>query len=396
MATIVPTSEEDPVLAVVRFTSGLAWADAGAEVVELQVTRELFEAQECIVALRWLDLASLMLTSAAIVVPRVSDKDMESIFSVICNLVTRSSNFDEELKMAKLVSEKVAQQPNDRPTLRLKILFNLYNLLENPYSKFFVYTKALDLANNGKVSENIIPTFRKMDSLLQEWKVGEVDQRALFLAISNILKDNKSTPKDSLAFLTKYLATFPIDGEEPNAMNDAKAEAVRAIIEFVKSSDIFQCDLLDMPAVKQLEKDEQYSLVYQLLKIFLTKRLDAYIEFHASNSTLLSDYGLVHEDCVAKMRLMTLVDLSSSTSGEIPYSRIKEALQITEDEVEQWVVKAIITKILDCKLNQMNQTVIVSRHVERVFGPAQWQSIHSKLGVWRANVANAISIIQAR
>lgn len=32
MTTIVPTSEEDPFLAVVRFTSQLAWADAGPEV----------------------------------------------------------------------------------------------------------------------------------------------------------------------------------------------------------------------------------------------------------------------------------------------------------------------------------------------------------------------------
>lgn len=52
-----------------------------------------------------------------------------------------------------------------------------------------------------------------------------------------------------------------------------------------------QCDLLDMPAVGQLEKDAKYSLVYQLLKIFLTQRLDAYLEFQAANSTLLKSYG---------------------------------------------------------------------------------------------------------
>lgn len=32
MTTVVPTSEEDPALAVVRFASELAWADAGPEV----------------------------------------------------------------------------------------------------------------------------------------------------------------------------------------------------------------------------------------------------------------------------------------------------------------------------------------------------------------------------
>jgi translation initiation factor 3 subunit M len=32
MTTVVPTSEEDPALSVVRFTSELSWSDAGPEV----------------------------------------------------------------------------------------------------------------------------------------------------------------------------------------------------------------------------------------------------------------------------------------------------------------------------------------------------------------------------
>lgn len=51
-----------------------------------------------------------------------------------------------------------------------------------------------------------------------------------------------------------------------------------------------QCDLLNMPAVSQLEKDEN-QLVYELLKIFLTKRLDSYLEFYSANSALLKDHG---------------------------------------------------------------------------------------------------------
>lgn len=70
-------------------------------------------------------------------------------------------------------------------------LFNLYNLLENPYSRFYVYMKALNLAINGKVTEHIIPSFKMMDSFLKEWNIGILDQRALYLSISSILKENK-------------------------------------------------------------------------------------------------------------------------------------------------------------------------------------------------------------
>ncbi|OMO97453.1 hypothetical protein CCACVL1_04550 [Corchorus capsularis] len=391
MTTIVPTSEEDPALAVVRFTAELAWADAGADVAEPQVTRLCVEAQECMVMGRWLDLASLMLTSADLVFSKVSDKDLECIFTVICNLVSKLESSDEELEVAKLISTKVTQQPNDKPAMRLKILFNLYNLLGAPASRFFVYMQALNLALNGKVTDHVTPSFKKIDSFLKEWNIGIKDQRNLFLTIANIFKESKSSTKDSFKFLTKYLATF--SGEDSLAMSEAKEEAVRTVIEFVKAPDMFQCDLLDMPAVGQLEKDAKYALVYQLLKIFLTQRLDAYLEFQAANSTLLK--SLVHEDCITKMRLMSLVDLGCNESGQIPYALIKDTLRIEDDEVELWVVKAITAKLIDCKMDQMNQVVIVSRCTERIFGQQQWLSLRSKLATWRGNISSLINTIQA-
>lgn len=70
-------------------------------------------------------------------------------------------------------------------------LFNLYNLLENPYSQFFVYMKALNMAISGKVTEHVVPSFKKMDNFLREWNLGVNDKRDLFLTIANILKDSK-------------------------------------------------------------------------------------------------------------------------------------------------------------------------------------------------------------
>ncbi|KAK3413483.1 hypothetical protein EUGRSUZ_I02041 [Eucalyptus grandis] len=344
MTTVVPTSEDDLSLSVVRFTSELAWADAGPEIAEPQVERLCVEAQECMV-------------------------------------------------MAKLISAKIVQQPNDRPALRLKILFNLYNLLNIPYGRFQVYMKSLNLAINGKVAEHIVPSFKKIDSFLKEWNIGINDQRELFLTISNVLRESKSSAKDSFKFLAKYLATF--SGEDAHAMIEAKEEAARAVVEFVKAPDMFQCDLLEMPAVGQLEGDAKYALVYQLLMIFMTQRLDAYLEFQAANSASLKSYGLVHEDCITKMRLMSLVDLGSSESGQIPYALIRDTLQINDDDVESWVVKAISAKLLDCKMDQLNEVVVVSRCTERVFGEQQWVVLRGKLATWKENVANVISTIQA-
>ncbi|KAL0784632.1 uncharacterized protein LOC106432581 isoform X1 [Brassica napus] len=381
MTTVVPTSEEDSSLAIVRFTSQLAWADAGPEAAEPQVTRLCREAEESIVAGRWLDLATLMVTSADLVSSKISDKDLECTYTTICSLVKNVNSPEEVLEMVKVIASKVVQQPNDKASLRLKILFNLYNLLDHPNARFQVYMKALELAVSGKVTESIVPSFKKVDSFLKEWNIEIKDQRELFLAIANVLRENKSLAKESLQFVTRYLATF--SNEDAHVLSEAKDEAVRAAIDFIKAPSIFQCDLLDMPAVAQLEKDPNSALVYQLLKIFITQRLDAYMEFQNANSGFLQTYGLVEEDCVAKMRLLSLVDLASDESGKIPYASIKNILQVNDEEVELWVVKAISAKLVDCKMDQMNQFVIISRYVECEFGQTQWQSLRTKLAAWR-------------
>ncbi|KAJ0237257.1 Eukaryotic translation initiation factor 3 subunit M [Hirschfeldia incana] len=393
MTAIVPTSEEDPFLAVVQFTSQLAWADAGPEVAEPEISRLCREAEESIVAGKWLELASLMVTSAELVSSKMSEKDLECTYTIICSLVKNANSADDVLEMVKAISSKVVQQPSDKASLRLKILFNLYNLLDHPSARFQVYMKALNLAVEGKVTEYIVPSFKKIDNFLKEWNVDTKDQRELFLAIANVLRENKSLVNESLKFLTKYLATF--SNEDGKVLEEAKEEAVRAVIEFVKASTIFQCDLLDLPAVAQLEKDTKYAPVYQLLKIFLTQRLNAYTEFRAANSECLQSYGLVDEDCVTKMRLLSLVDLASDQSGKIPYTSIKDTLQVKEEEVELWIVKAITAKLIDCKMDQMNQVVIVSRCSEREFGSKQWQSLRTKLASWRDNIGNVISTIES-
>ncbi|CAN6889213.1 unnamed protein product [Brassica oleracea] len=390
MTTIVPTSEEDPFLSVVQFTSQLAWADAGPEAAEPEISRLCREAEESIVAGKWLELASLMVTSAELVSSKMSEKDLECTYTIIYSLVKNANSPEDVLETVKAISSKVVQQPNDKASLRLKILFNLYNLLDHPYARFQVYMKSLTLAVEGKVTEYVVPSFKKIDNFLKEWNVDTKDQRELFLAIANVLRENKSLVKESLNFLTKYLATFSND--DAQVLGEAKEEAVRAVIEFVKASSIFQCDLLDLPAVAQLEKDAKYAPVYQLLKIFLTQRLNAYSEFKATNSECLQSYGLVDEDCVTKMRLLSLVDLASHESGKIPYTSIKDTLQVKEEEVELWIVKAITAKLIDCKMDQMNQVVIVR---QREFGSKQWQSLRTKLATWRDNIGNVISTIES-
>jgi len=66
--------------------------------------------------------------------------------------------------------------------------------------------KTLNLAVDGKVTEFIIPSFKKIDNFLKDWKIGIPEQRELFLAISNILKENKRY-SSQFYFCSLYLSS---------------------------------------------------------------------------------------------------------------------------------------------------------------------------------------------
>lgn len=54
-------------------------------------------------------------------------------------------------------------------------------------------------------------------------------------------------------------------------------------------------------------------------------------------------------------RLILFVDVSTLHLAHLVFC----SFQIDDTEVESWVVKAITAKLLDCKIDQMNQVVIV-------------------------------------
>ena len=54
-----------------------------------------------------------------------------------------------------------------------------------------------------------------------------------------------------------------------------KDTAAQAVIEFIRSPDLFQFDLFESPTIAQLKGDSQYGHLYQLLEIVLNGSLQA-------------------------------------------------------------------------------------------------------------------------
>ncbi|GAQ92403.1 hypothetical protein KFL_010070030 [Klebsormidium nitens] len=396
MSTLVETVTEEPTLALAHHLADLSRKpeEQSALVDNPEATRFIGRTESLFSEENWVELvAHLLGATDALFEKELSDKDVEGAFTIIANLVSKSSSRQDQLSSAEAIAAKLSAKPTDRPALRLRLLFFVYNQLKHPYGRYAVYVKALEVARDGKAPEQVIPTLRKLDALIKEWAIGGKEQRGLFLLATQILREGKTkdSKKDAFAFLVKYLATFSKD--EASAP-EAKEGAIRAAVDYIKTPDAFQSDLLDLAPVQALETDTEHAPVYELLTIFLLKTVEAYIGWEKKHGALLQKLGLSHEDNLTKSRLLSLSALGAQTSsGEISYKQVEETLLIEEDDVELWIVRAIAAKVLEAKLDQLRQVVVINRTTQRVFGPPQWKELQTRLASWQQNLEHVSAVL---
>lgn len=142
--------------------------------------------------------------------------------------------------------------------------------------------------------------------------------------------------------------------------------------------------MLKLPAIAALGKKSP--LLYSLLTIFTEGKLEDYQAFCSKNGdAVLTEHGLSSEECTRNMRLLSLCSLASEKQ-EIPYSEIVSALAVGEHEVEEWVIAAKGSGLMDAKMDQIREIIVVERCVVRKFGLEQWVALQTKLNLWKANV----------
>lgn len=334
-----------------------------------------------------------------LVLADANEKDVEGTLNVIFSLLRKldAASVDD---LAKKLVGKITSDPNDKSLLRIKILNNLYNTFDtDSITRYEVYVSIVQYALDSKNSDVIVPTFKKIDEWLKIWGANLEQTRKLYQLMLKTLEApgtlkfaDDSREVQAYGVLIKYLQTF--DASNQDALATAKPDAIKAAVQAIKTPEIHQCDdLLDIPAVKQLENEPTHSKLFELLKLFAIDKLDSFTAFHEKNPEYLQSLGISHDDCVRKIRLLSLASLAVEQS-EIPYSLIAQTLKINEDDVETWVILSIRTGLIEAKLDQLRSVVIINRATQRVFTIDQWKHLSSKLGAWKENVKSILSVIK--
>merc|ERR1719278_1176425 len=261
----------------------------------------------------------------------------------------------------------------------MKVLWTLYQSLEDTSSmRYHVYYHLVGLAGKtgqlATVYTNMANT-RAMFKQSQPALSTEQHQKLYRLLHEVLLASGRAEQAGKV--MVDLLGTYTTE----NA-SEAKEEAQRCIVASLADPNTFLFDhLLNLKPVKFLEGQP----IHDLLKIFVFEKLEAYIKFFEANKDFVTGLGLKHEDNVRKMKLLSFMQLAENRS-EVSFAEIQHNIQISEDEVEEFLIDVIKTKLVRAKIAQGDNMVHVSSTMHRTFGPGDWQQLHQLLTQWKSNI----------
>lgn len=193
--------------------------------------------------------------------------------------------------------------------------------------RFHVYFYLVQLA--GSVQQ-IGVVFKDMETFKSQFAAppsNDQMQKLLRLLHKQLLNEHRS--EDASQVMIMLLGTYTTE----NA-SQAREEAQRCITASLADPQTFLLDhLLQLKPVKFLEGE----LIHDLLKIFVSENLAAYQKFYDSHREFVNKLGLKHEDNVAKMKLLTFMQLAE-TRSQISFAEIQTHMQLGDNEVEDFLI----------------------------------------------------------
>lgn len=314
-----------------------------------------------------------------------TESEVEGIMNGIVSMLALCSG-DKTESLILSFCEKLSKAPSTEMSLVcLKVLWSLFQSLEESSSmRFHVYYYLVGIAGKTGQLDTVYKDVTSTKKMFSKVTLTTDQLQKLYRLLHEVLLANGKS-EDASRVMVVLLGTYTTE----NA-SQAREEAQRCIIASLADPNTFLFDhLLHLKPVKFLSGE----LIHDLLNIFVYERLEVYIKFYEGHKEFVQGLGLTHEDNLRKMQLLSFMQLAENRS-EISFAEIQESVQISEDEVEEFLIDVIKTKLVRAKIAQGDGVVYVSSTMHRTFGPGDWQQLHQLLSQWKGNIHNVKDQLQ--
>lgn len=306
-------------------------------------------------------------------------KDIEGIVNSILSLLFMIPIENGEELVSLLCDQFQTGASCGKANLSVKLLHNLFHgyPIKTPFL-YKVLSTWYKVGGEARTAANVIPKdLKKVQEWLENWEVT-TEQRQTLLRSLYDLQCSSGNATEASKVMIALLEGYGDENVE-QAADDARKYIIRSLAD---AKTYLYDEVLSLQPVAALKGES----VYQLLTIFVDGNLEDYTKFHSENEDLVSSWGLSHESNLRKMQLLTMLDLIGS-SHEISFECIEEKLKIAPENIEEFIIDALHSKLIRGKIDHYNKKMLVSQACPRVFGRQQWQVLADRLSRWRNDIA---------
>ena len=176
-----------------------------------------------------------------------------------------------------------------------------------------------------------------------------------------------------------YIKLFTED--DAQGIEASQGEAKRCVILAIRAVDVINfAELVDLPAIKSLQAKN--ADLIKLLNLLSQSSAQDFAGQLGSLKKLIDAEGLTEKELITKKSYVQICTLDTNTSN-FKYEELSQLLNIAQDDVEMWAIEAIQNRIIDAKIDQLNEVIVIKSHMLRELKEQEWRSIQTKIQSWK-------------
>lgn len=313
------------------------------------------------------------------------DDVYESATTLAASLLKQFEEEKEIIDFVSEASEKIEAHQSKNAALRLKLLTALYNALPLSTVRLQVFSRICKVALATDNARMVMPLVSNVDSWISQWALEGQDAADLhelaFLVHKAVQPDSPQTE----SLLRKYLKDTETLEEIPAV---ALTYATEAVLKLLKRSEVpYVADLAALKAVDALGGP-----LGGLLHAFSSESVSDLQSVLSGSEAEVRAFGLLPDTLLKKLQTLALCSVAVRANGEkVTYASVQEKLRLANaQEVEEAVITAVVSGLLEARIDQHNQVIVVHRVNKPASTADTWPVLRDKLQQWRNSLTQAM------
>jgi hypothetical protein len=208
----------------------------------------------------------------------------------------------------------------------------------------------------------MIAQVRDIVKLSTDWVLTKDERLALYFESAQAL----DTEGDAQGAFNLYFTSLSLV-DAKNASKYQK-EAEKLIANAVKGPEVINFEeVLMIEAVQDLKKSSKE--LFEFVDLFLKDEVASFKKNISSMKKLMEAQNISVEQATLKKQY---IDVCSIQSETISFKNLSKLLDIKEDDIEEWVIEAMSNDVIDAKIDQVSEQVVIKTSKMRNLKNEEW------------------------